>query len=288
MTEVTPSISYSPEGIFEARSFLDEEEGVDPRIREVVQTVGAEPGYETMVTAQEVYLRVAVPVLLSDSSTGELGNEDAGKFIQAAQLLGGLSVDGSKDDVISLEYVMPGGLTLFVHPHFQRWLNGPGLSEQAARACIDAMAGVFGAEVHADTMRNMHYDPTMRIGSGSDAIDDFTGFTVASGLDNFRVSETVLTPDSVMSRHGHVAWQNLRLSTLGNCACMGVDGSDREVYTGSEVAYPELYRWKSHNVDSAVQTASLLLGAASLAYSAWQYTGREDIFSSVHWSDDYE
>lgn len=285
MTEVTPSISYSPEGIFEARIFLDEDD-VASQMSDAVRELGVGPGYEVTVSAQELHFRVAMPVLLGDSPNGELSDEDARTFIKAAQLFGGFNSDGSKDEVVSLEYVMPGGLTLYVHPHFQRWLNDPGLAEeQSARACIDAMASVFGAEIHANTMQSMRYDPARRMGSDSNAGGDFMGFTVASGLDNFRVSEAVLTPDGVTARHGQVSWQNLRLSTLGNCACMGIDGSDREIYTGSDVGHPGLYRWNSHNVDSAVQAASLLLGAASLAHTAGQYAGREDIFADVLWDD---
>ena len=88
--------------------------------------------------------------------------------------------------------------------------------------------------------------------------------------------------ESRTNEYVEVAWNWMDLSTIGDCACWGVAGDDR----GWVDISPEtnrLYEMGPHNVDYALQSLSLVLGAATLAFATAQYEGKEDILANAKW-----
>lgn len=111
---------------------------------------------------------------------------------------------------------------------------------------------------------------------GSSAQCDSYMFRAVSKLEPFGVYE------DASGRRGKVAWNWIDLSTIGNCACWGVDGEKRgRIYIRDEST--RLYEMGPHNVDSSVQSLSLVLGAAALAYRAAMYKGTEGILDNAEW-----
>ncbi len=92
------------------------------------------------------------------------------------------------------------------------------------------------------------------------------------------------TDKSVTYKHGTGQWSWLDLTTIGNCACWGVSGDDRQrILLPGVNENQRLYDMQPHNVDFARQSLSLVLGVGTLAYAAAHYEGDEDIYANIEW-----
>lgn len=270
MAEVIPRISYSQEGLLVVRSLQG---NVESATADAIAS--NREGYGVAVSDSALSVSVEMPALFRNGPDGGLSEPDAIDLIDTVALVAGFEM-ASSDGVLSVESIAHDKLSLFVHPHFQRWLNAAALSEEVAKTCVRAMASVGGAGWPGWVMENQRY------GSDVDGYD-FADFSVSSVQSGFLIRESVLAGEEIEFRSGRAQWRSLRLATFGEYV-LDVDESEREVHAGREKVHPGLYRLQSHNL-GPIEAVSFLLGAASLADTARQYAGREDIFSGVEWSN---
>lgn len=284
MLEITPRLAYSPEGILELRKTADRDlEGIEAAYTKHKETIDTLPGYEVAEEDSDTVVRVEINKVIRTSKELNFKNTTAERLIHNLRFFTYFDYQDSRDGVFSLDFWANIGATGVIHPQFQRWLNANGLDEETGRRCIDAMAYPFGEEQRSRAKKEFSYYT-----DGQSAAAGVGGFTfgVISRRESFGIAEFNGSDETPEYRNGKVAWNWADLSTIGSCACWGVSGTDREtVYLRPDTN--RLYEMNPHNVDFAVQSLSLVLGAATLAYEAAQYSGTEDILASVEWREQY-
>lgn len=205
--------------------------------------------------------------------------ERLNKFLQAVNRLLPYHPEDDVDRVYSLDILGHFGAQGVINHQFQRWLNATGIREEVARKCLLAMAIPFGKDQVRKANKGFRY-----YGHGADAASfrlglpggDFRQF----GLHRYEETDT-----GFVTQNGEVEWSWIDLSTLGSCACWGVDGMKRS-NLDIDLRTSRLYEMVPHNVDFAHQSLSLLLGAAVLANEAAAYEGREDVFANATWGQE--
>lgn len=283
MSELSPQITYSPEGVLEVRRTLDEdikdEVVVFSAHKERIDTL---PGYEVIEEGLDTVVRVDVSKVTRSARELNFRNPSAERLIQnLRRFTGFVGYEDATDHVFSLDYWADYGSGGVIYPQFQRWLNAGGLDENIARECVNAMAYPFGAEARKQAKKDFSYKT-----DGESAAAGVGGFTfgVISRREDFGISTYDEMGEEPVHKYGKVAWNWVDLSTIGNCACWGAGWQERElVYIRPESN--RLYEMGPHNVDFAVQSLSLVLGAATLAYEATRYSGNEDILANAEWHE---
>jgi hypothetical protein len=183
----------------------------------------------------------------------------------------------SVDRVLALRYVSERGADGAVNQQFQRWLNAQRVTEDVARQCVSAMSMPYGETEEEKAKKEFEF----RSGDGFAQVNTFTyKLNVATG--DFGLYRLEDTEEGHEETEGKVAWSWFHIATLGSCACWGVPGDDREhVELRSDTK--ALYEMEPHNVDSARQSLSLILGVGALAHHAALYEGTEDVFAKTEW-----
>lgn len=203
-----------------------------------------------------------------------------GEFLDDVSLLVVSPPEEPSDKVFIPDWLNEHGFNGAVYPHFQRWLNTQtAMNPDVAKTAIAAMALPFGRQYEKDA-RKVNVRGNRATAAG--IIFDYTIYP----KETFNIHMRHETADAVQETEGTVRWNWLSISTLGNCACMGVDGTDRDyLFMRNGSGVQPLYEMKPHNVDISPQSLSLLLGVSAVAYEASQYEGRESIFADAEWGE---
>lgn len=276
MSEVRPNFTYDGESdILHINSTLDEEPAVATKQLEGVGQLESLGGVMIEQQANQVNVDIEIVKSLGKyfNNYGDTALTEAIRNINAILFS---DPQGMTDRVVGMTSWHYIGAHASIFPQFQRWLNSSQLSDEEVRQAIIAMTLPFGE------------DQTQK------AKDDFTdlgrgGYTawsyrVAVRSETFGLHKQEETDDSFVVTDGRVAWNSIDLSTLGDCACWGPTGEERNrIHLRPDSS--KLYDLSPHNWDFARQSLSLVLGLGSLAYHASRHEGREDIFADVEWQE---
>lgn len=271
MSEILPQFTYSPEGVLEITTPLadtDSPEDMEWQSRHLETLDESEAAVVVESDEDVVMVTIDIRKSLADNLT------DDSKQTEFLGLIGDILPFYPEDDidrVAGLEIMGPRGIIGVVYPQFQRWLNAEGVGDEVALEVVVAMATVFGDEQVADTKKGVQFR------------SDPWAFGVDTRLGKFYLAKEEEFSDHFIEHSGRVEWNIINLRTLGNCACWSNDGHDRDIYVRQNRT--RLYEMKPHNVESAGQSLSLILGLGALTYRAAQYGGREDIFTAAEWSE---
>lgn len=280
MLEISPRLTYSPDGILQLRHAIDYDDGDSQSTYDQnKEELAAKPGYEVVVNGDETLVSVQLDKVVQSSRENDFINPSAVRLIQNLRNFTYFDYREPRDGVFSIDFWSDKGASGVVFPQFQRWLNAQGFDEESARRAIDAMAYPFGAEMRKRARKEFRYRTD---GEYAAAGDGGFIFGVVSRREDFGIAMYEESEDEPSEKQGRVAWSWIELSTIGDCACWGPSGEAREnVYI--KPGRSRLYEMWPHNVDSAVQSLSLVLGIGALAYKAAQYSGQEDILENTVW-----
>jgi hypothetical protein len=289
MSEVRPEFTYSPEGILSITTGLSETFDQANITAQTMERMVADRRYHLELLADEstttieetegvVNLRVNVPARFEGSFNNQ-GDPDIANFLANLDMVLPLYPEDQIDRVVDLDILGSYGFNANVNHHFQRWLNIPGVREEAAHHSLLAMALPFGADVVSRTNDQFDY-----MFDDNSEVATATSFRLVVRNDEFGVEKTERTPDATLEYDGKVRWRWLDISTLGDCACLGVAGDER-TNLRLDPDTMRLYEMSPHNIDFARQSLSLILGVGALAHHAAQYEGTEDIFIDAVWQE---
>ncbi|HEU5004637.1 MAG TPA: hypothetical protein VFT49_00940 [Candidatus Saccharimonadales bacterium] len=276
MAEHSPQITYNLEtDSLEINSQLDEDIKISARQQIIAEALAREPGVEAEVENGTVNTRIEVLKLMADAFKNKKDAEIASIINRMESLV--FADPFSSDRVISLRDWFDRAAKGYIFPSFQRYINA-GISDDVAKETLTAMARSFGSELEKR------------------AISDYSGyygkhttwsFDLGLAPAKFGLDKLEETPEFYVETTGEVAWNNLKLTTLGDCACWGALGEDRgHIPLRSDRL--QLYHLNAHNWDYARQSLSMVLGVGVLARHAAQYEGQEDIFAGVEWTEPRE
>ncbi len=287
MNELRAQFTYSPENILQITTGLSEDFQADSKNpeeiatlvkgrREQLEILSENSGVTVEETAGSATLTIDVAERFSQSFTNQ-GDPDIANFLFRLNRVLPFHPEDKIDRVVSLEDVSATGAAGVINQHFQRWLNTPGVSEDFARHSLLAMALPFGSDIVKKVEKDFTY-------ISQEGLEYAQGHTsrLAVRQERFGIEKSEETAEAHLETSGEVAWRWVDLSTLGSCACWGVNGDDRS-YIRIDRSTKILYEMTPHNVDFARQSLSLMLGLGALAYYAAQYEGREDILADAEW-----
>ncbi len=278
-----PQIEYTPEGVLLVRSGLTEGSSLAGQPEEIekltnyrlealnyLEEQGAIVEHEGDRYKLAIDVKDQLEYSLADPSDWSLSTF-VGKF---ARLLPYGPLDNI-DRVINIDGLHKTGIQAGVYPQYQKWMNAHGLNEENARATLEAMAIPFGEDYEKEVKKGFSFGYYQN-GEAANS----SGLIVCVRHEDFGV--VIEDSEKQEIKSGRVNWGWTELTTLGACACLGVNGNDREfvpIWDNTK----KLYEMTPHNVDTVRQSFSLLLGLGSLAYAATRYEGDEDILDSVAW-----
>jgi len=288
MSETRSQFTYSPEGILDITTGLDEEFGGDttPEIvtamtkhrQEHLESLNSEPGITVEEANGIANIKVEIAKRFDDNFNNQ-GGSDITDFLSHLYQILPMYPQDLIDRVVSLEFLGERGATGVINQHFQRWLNVQGITEDVARHSVLAMASPFGKDKIQQAKKDFRYSS----GDWGENTNSWH-FTVNANKEKFGVVNTEDTPEAHLEIEGEVEWRWVNMKTLGDCACWGVAGEDR-MRLRTRLDTRKLYEMHPHNVDYARQSLSLVLGMGALTYYAAQYKGNEDIFAETRWKE---
>lgn len=281
MSEFTPQFTYDPDGILTVRIDYEDAELYEGAVRKgqerAVNSLGEhkgvviEDGNDTAVASIDVQEALG-------SSFNNRGDDKILNFLKHLSLSLPYHPEGPTDRIASLDSITTHGTFAGIFPQFQRWLNAEGITEETAKESVLAMAMPFGKAT-----KNKAAKDFKEYGGSASA----WAFGISVHPDTFGLRKEEATPDTIIETNGEVKWDWVYLSTLGSCACWGVNGDDRRnISVSPEVS--RLYQMTPHNVDFARQMLSHILGLGVLSHQAAEYAGQEDIFAEVEWEEPRE
>jgi len=279
MSEISlaPQFIFVPEGELilstSTQSEYPESEQADPIKVVALDKLGAMPGVNTIESNTSLTAHVDIKECLGNSFNNR-GDQKISEFFQIVRALLPGWIEDDTDRVLGVNLLNDRGLNIEVNEHFQRWLNHRGFSEEVARDTVRSMALPFGKENLNRIKKDFEYH----------AIDGIGEMVEAGSFRTIvRTSEFgLMKEDSESFKQSTVKWRNTDMSTIGNCACLGVDASQREEVLIQD-GVKQLYEMSPHNTEFARQSLSLFLGLGTMAYHATQYNGTEDILAEVTW-----
>lgn len=251
-------------------------------LQEELQRIAETPGLQVQA---DVYNQTYVSTNVHDHLAQFFnirGDHHLKHFLRTIQRLLPYHLADGIDHVFTLDSVTEHGLSGLLFPQMQRWLLAGGLTEEVAAEATNAMALPFSKDVQRRVRLRQNYQ-SVSIGQGVEAhcmtivAKDSTFSVMRERQDIPDYDEPEMNP----TQYGNVVWRNLSMSTLGNCACWGVEGM--ELGHPPLLEYDHLYEMGPHNVDFARQAVSHLLGAAVLSRHAAAYQGREDVYAHAVW-----
>jgi|GEM_PF-1286093 len=286
---IRPQFTFNPEGVLKITTGLNEgfehstytpeliEKAVEKR-REHLAHLDEENGISVEEDGGFASVSVDVRDRFSKSfNFFESDDSNITDFLTGINNIVPLYPLDSIDRVLGLRYVSERGAEGVVNQHFQRWLNTQEVTEDIARQCVNAMALPYGEPEEKKAKKEFRF----RSGEGFAQINTLT-YKLNVQTEEFGICKSEETDEEHTETEGKVAWSWFGITTLGSCACWGVPGDDR----GHIHVQPEtkaLYEMEPHNVDSARQSLSLILGVGALAHHAALYEGTEDIFTKTEW-----
>lgn len=281
MPEIYPRITYSPEGFLELHKDFAEETSQE-HVDRIFEPVAASDDYVLSQRDGEYVVQTHIPSLLPAKDYDPLETQQRlGKAIKDLSAFTFADPFDMRDYVFDLEFWSQHGARGVVYPHMQRWLNADLLDEDIGRQVFDAMLLPFHPDIQEVLRKEFEYRAYGReVSSGVGGLS--VNFWLRVG--RFDVTRLVEVDGEPKYQTGTVDWHWPNLSTIGSCACWGVDGMDRsDVYLHPDMA--RLYEMQPHNIDGPLQSLSLVLGMGRLAYEAANYDGEEDILAGVEWAD---
>ena len=175
----------------------------------------------------------------------------------------------SKDDaVFGVTTIGYSGLSANVYPSLQTWLQSGGMDQDVSNECRQAM------------LKNMGHKPDSRPQRDS----GFMGAAAGTRVSTFRLCQFERTETEFIEKTAGVLLVIPSFQTIGNCACMGSNASDRHIYESDDDAWAELYKIETHNVDSLHQVMSLLVGIGTLASHVSIEYDETEIFRDISWN----
>lgn len=281
MLELSPRITFSPDKILELRRTLDPElKKESPIWNKKVEELSGLPGYSVTDTESDTIIQVKVDEVIDEpEEENEFYSPTALKLIQNLSLFTYFDYDDPREGVFSLDSWGTRGASGNIHAHFQRWLNAGGFSEDVASSALTAMALPYSQQTRERAKEDFLYQVNGRfVRAGLGGFD----LGITNNFSDFGIALDVGEDDTPEYREGKTEWNWLNFTTIGNCACWGPDWTSRgDIYI--RAWNNRLYDFGPHNVDTEVQSLSLVLGAARLAYHSAQYEGTEDILADVVW-----
>jgi hypothetical protein len=291
MIELRPQLTFSPEGVLQIVTGLDEHypsDRIEPEIdAKIVQhklgqaeAIGEGEGVEISEEDGIATISVDIEKRFDFRRDSDYSSDDVDVFLsQLSDVLPFHPIDGI-DRVFGLEYLGPNGASGVIYNHFQRFLNSNAITEDTLRHAAIAMTLPFGSDITRRVrqgLKTFNFEDTL----GADGFSS----SVHVVPDRFGLFKREQTEEQYSEVTGSVPWRWLNISTLGSCACWGAAGDDRERGVTVEEPSLRLYEMSPHNVDVARQSLSLMLGVGTLAYYAAQYKGNEDIYANATWNE---
>ncbi len=274
MSEIAPQFTYEPDGILKVQIDYEDPQIYEGKVREgqgkAMDALSEHRGVEIEGKEDRAMASIDVQEALG-SSFNNRGDEKILKLLTSLSLSLPYTLQGTSDRVVALDSITTAGTFSGIYPQFQRWMNSQGLdadqgiNEDVAKIAVGAMATPFGKALTRKALKNFRPYP----GGG-----DGGSFRVSTMTDRFGIRSE--------SQRGDVRWNWVYLTTLGSCACWGVNGDDKE-YILIRDDEARLYQMTPHNVDFARQTLSHILGLGVLAHQAAEYEGQEDIYADTEW-----
>ena len=288
MAEIQPQFTYSPDGVLTLdnssidlvewagndvlRNLYDLRDLEERRAR-AMDWMASRPGVEI---TEGIHPKIEVPI--REAINEAIKGRDNSVFTTFVGSLSLLTLQQSGPDVHNRVMTIAGigdrGIHVDVYQHFQGWLNNNGLSEEAAKDCTIAVATAYNEE-ETEEREFQYHNFNNGVFAGTIAV------RIIARLDAFRFQDFHEGNGSTLLRQGEDRWKWLSLDTYGDPS-IAVAGETRR-----KVRYVQdnkkLYRMYSHNIDSARQSLSLLLGLGSLAYHAAQDQQEYDVFKDVAW-----
>lgn len=290
MSESRAQFTYSPEGVLQFTSGLDEgldfddlaPENLNLIIRtkqdrqEQLDILGAESGIKVDESKGIANINIEVVQRFEHSFDNE-GDPDILRFFMHLNRILPSYAEDLTDRVVNLNSITERGINGVINHQFQRWLNAHGVNETVARESALAMAIPFGADVQKKTKKDFHYFQDADL----EYFDAF-GSRLAVKPEKFGLIKYEDTDTLTLESTGEVTWRNMDISTLGDCACWGAAYADRQrIFLNNDTK--AIYDMYTHNIDFARQSLSLILGVGALAYHASKYEGQEDILVDSEW-----
>ncbi len=278
-----PQISLSPDGVLDIVTEFDVDDemasGQDQIIDELLDGGWGLVNY--MVEDDVVGLKVEAERFSSfDFSSSAAESRRLDNFLVKLSHLFPQAPTDNVDRVFGYKHLGRLGPFGSVYPQLQRWLIRGAIDESVARRAIEAMAIPYDDEQRNLVAENFSWSQTY-----ANAADLEIALNLGDRSE-FLFSRSVESEDGWRVQPGEVMWNWLRLKTFGECACWGVDGSDRmNLHFDSDQRGLSLYDMKPHNIDAPHKTLSLVLGMAVLSHEAYEYVGQEDVFDNASMSD---
>jgi hypothetical protein len=297
MNTIRPQVTYSPEGELTVVTGLNDgyrDEGDNEDTKQLIAAFRAEQlenlSSYSGVAVKEFHddvVEIRIPVEQSLGHAFNIGGDpEIAGFLKLVNDILPYYPRDDFDRVVALEFLGSRGASGVINEHMQRWLNSGEISEEAARSCIEAMSLPIMPPKELQEFVDVKKDFRFSRYSSGVAADTGMIFGLRIKQDKFTVHKIDIDEDSVNEQIGDATWGNIDLNTLGNCACWGVSGENRSFMNIDRNVPQRLYQMDPHNVDTARQSLSLVLGIGSLAYYAALYQGDEDIYANVAWRED--
>ncbi len=281
MSEATPQFVYGPDGVLKVHIDYEEDAAYEGALRKGQEKAVNSLGEHKGVAVEEGVDSALASIDVQEALGSSFNNHGDDKILNLLKPLSSAlpyHPEEPIDRVLSMDTITTHGTFVGVFPQLQRWLNAEGVTEETARDTVVAMATPFGKSIVNKAVKDFK-----QRGGGASA----WAFGVSVHPDNFGLRMEEVTPETLIETEGEVRWNWVTISTLGECACLGVNGDDRRNITiRPEVG--RLYQMTPHNVDFARQILSHLLGLGVLAQKATEYEGQEDIYTEVEWGEPRE
>lgn len=223
--------------------------------------------YDASVSGDIATVDVSVPDVIYPPKVLDL-REDGGAsgVVRNLSPFGSLDYRDSRDAVIGVELWDNSGMNAIVYQQMQQWLNHGGLNETVVKEARLAMALPFGAQAVQSVL-----------GLGRNRKKFIADDIRVWGKPESFYSD-IFNPELNKYEPKEYEWTDLNVSTLGNCACMGLNiSSVRTFHIHGESK--RLYQLTPHNVDIGPQSLSLALGLGVLARHAAEYQPEQPLFA---------
>ncbi|HSW85590.1 MAG TPA: hypothetical protein VLF79_03225 [Candidatus Saccharimonadales bacterium] len=277
MTELQPAFTYSPNGVLRILRRLPDDrphtknlaDKYEANLAQIVDDYGPE------VTDENGRAHIEIPVREIVSGAKVYVEPRIRKLLMASDYY--LPSDpAAVDEVLRPTHIADRYLRVKIYPQFQRLLN-KGLDEATALNALMAMADPYGARVQAREINEFHH---LKQSSSVTAFGSVLELdTALNTLEVQRQSSNRASTKEV----GTGNWQIItKLIGFGN-AGMGVVATEKNFQYDHK--HPALYNMDAYNINETHEAFSLILGLGSLAYSAAQYEGEEDIFADFEWAE---
>jgi hypothetical protein len=280
MMEINPRITYSPERVLEIRTTFPKNVAAD-WLEEKVQTVADDPNCDVFESGQGFIVKVNPSAAMHSINSTEYMNHDLMEdFVNKIKPFTFSENGDNTDGVFSLEFWGQHGGKGVMHPQLQKWLNAKLVTEELARDVFDAMILPYSRDTTQDIAKRYRFTENS---NGLSAGDGAMSVSLSLADTKVGITQLIEEPAEFVQQTGVASWRMPFLSTLGDCACWGVDGHERDLSFRLTAPKARLHKMNPHNIDSYPQSLSLVLGMARLAYEAAQYDSDVDLIASTEW-----